>query len=127
VSTVGVRVAPYAGPLAILIDPQSLSTSEFFAGAMQAVGRARLFGERTGGMALPAIAERLPNGDVLYHAIADFVDAGNRRLEGVGVTPDVAPPVTRAALLDGADPVYDAAIAWMRSQPRSTPTGPSRR
>jgi carboxyl-terminal processing protease len=127
VSTAGVRVTPYAGPLAILIDPQSLSTSEFFAGAMQAVGRARLFGERTGGMALPAIAERLPNGDLLYHAIADFVDAGNRRLEGIGVTPDVAPSVTRAALLDGADPVYDAAIAWMRSQPRSTPTGPARR
>jgi carboxyl-terminal processing protease len=126
VSTSGQRVLPYAGPLAILVDGLSLSTSEFFAGGMQAVGRARIFGERTGGMALPAMAERLPNGDVLYHVIADFVDAGNRRLEGAGVTPDTQVTVTRAALLMGRDPVYDAALAWLRSQPRASSTGSTR-
>jgi carboxyl-terminal processing protease len=126
VSTSGQRVTPYAGPLAILVDALSFSTSEFFAGGMQAVGRARVFGEQTGGMALPAIAERLPNDDVLYHVIADFVDAGRRRLEGKGVTPDTPVVVRRAALLAGGDPVYDAALAWLRDQPRRSTTGPTR-
>ena len=58
-----------------LDDPRSLA---------QALGRARVFGERTPGMALPALMLRLPNQDVLYHAIADFVDPNGVRVEVSG-------------------------------------------
>src|SRR5207247_2338132 len=68
VTTAGRRVEPYAGPLALLVDGASMSTSEIFAGGLQAVGRARVFGETTGGAALPSALDRLPNGDVLQHA-----------------------------------------------------------
>jgi carboxyl-terminal processing protease len=114
----GRPVAPYAGPLAVLIDPLSISTSEIFAAGLQGVRRARVFGETSAGQALPSISEELPNGDMLYHAIADFLAPGGQRVEGPGVTPDVAVRLTRAALLRGGDPTLDAALLWL-SAPRN--------
>jgi carboxyl-terminal processing protease len=107
-------VEPYAGPLAILIDGMSVSTSEIFAGGMQAVGRARVFGRTSAGQALPAGTYRLPDGDVLMHVIADFTAAGGTRIEGRGVVPDVIVDLARPDLLYGADPIMDAAVAWIR-------------
>ena len=45
----------YSGPLAILIDGCSASTSEILAGGLKDIARARLFGTRTAGAALPSI------------------------------------------------------------------------
>ncbi len=105
-------VTPFAGPLAIVVDELSISTTEIFAGGMQALGRAQVFGVQTSGQALPSVPERLPNGDILYHAIADFLNPVGKPLEGAGVTPDRVVPLTRAALLARRDPALDAAIAW---------------
>lgn len=113
VSTAGKRVRPYSRPLAIVVDARSASTSEVFAGGLQDLGRARVFGETSAGMALPAQAIELPNGDVLLHAIADFVTSKGVRLEGRGVVPDEAVTPTRASLLAGDDPAIDAAKAWI--------------
>jgi carboxyl-terminal processing protease len=111
----GTRVEPYAGPVAILVDETSGSASEVFAGGMQAVKRARVFGETSVGGVLPAVTDRLPNGDVLYHAFAEFVTATGVHLEGRGVVPNVPAPLTRADLLAGRDPALDAALAWIDS------------
>lgn len=105
-------VAPFAGPLALLVDELSVSTTEIFAGGMQALGRARVFGTQTSGQALPSVPERLPNGDILYHAIADFLSPTGQPLEGLGVTPDVVTKNTRKALLEGKDPAREAALVW---------------
>jgi carboxyl-terminal processing protease len=112
-------VEPFAGPLAILIDGMSVSTSEIFAGGMQAVGRARVFGQTSAGQALPAGTYRLPDGDVLMHVIADFTAAGGTRIEGRGVIPDVVVEPGRRDLLNGGDPVLDAAVGWIRGGPDS--------
>lgn len=109
-------VRPFAGPVAILTDALTASTSEFFAGGLQGLGRARVFGETTAGAALPALTRRLPSGDVLVHAIADFTGPRGTRFEGVGVVPDVVAPPTRAALLAGGDPALDAALRWISEQ-----------
>jgi carboxyl-terminal processing protease len=109
-------VTPFAGPVAVVVDERSASTSEFFAGGMQALGRARVFGVPSAGQALPALMPRLPNGDVLLHAIADFVGPGGVRWEGAGVVPDTEARPGRAALLAGRDPALESAVAWIRSQ-----------
>ncbi len=109
----GARRPPINVPVAILVDGMSASASEFFAAGMQATGRARVFGEASAGQALPAAMLRLPNGDVMMHPIADHEDANGRRVEGVGVQPDVAAPLTRRALRTGGDPALDAARAWL--------------
>lgn len=116
----GERVVPYAGPVAVLVDELSASTTEFFAGGLQEVGRVRVFGARTSGQALPAQLTQLPNGDVLYHAVADFTTPKGTRLEKDGVVPDEPTPLTRAALLEGRDPALDAALAWIARQRRGS-------
>jgi carboxyl-terminal processing protease len=115
---------PFAGPLAILVDGHSASTSEIFAAGMQAIGRARVFGQTSPGMALPAMMLRLPNQDVLYHAFADFTDPDGVRIEGRGAVPDVPVALTRADLLAGRDRVQDAAIRWIRGETNSTENRP---
>lgn len=108
----GERVQPFGGPVAILIDALSGSASECFAGGMQSLGRVRVFGQRSMGQALPALFSRLPNGDVLIHAYADFVTADGTRLEGRGVVPDEPVALDRDALLAGRDRTLEAALAW---------------
>jgi carboxyl-terminal processing protease len=108
----GKPVEPYAGALAIIVDGLSASTSEMFAAALQSLGRARIFGERTPGQALPALATKLPTGDVLMHVVADFVTPDGSRLEGKGVLPDEVVPLTRPDVLAGRDAALEAALRW---------------
>jgi carboxyl-terminal processing protease len=108
----GHAVTPFRGRVAILVDGLSGSASECFAGGMQAIGRARVFGERSMGQALPALFARLPSGDVLVHAYADFVTADGRRLEGAGVQPDTPAPWSRESLVQGRDVALERAVEW---------------
>lgn len=121
VSTAGVRVTPYAGPVAVLTDGLSASASEVFAGGMQAVGRVRVFGATTAGAVLPASMARLPNGDVLYHAFGEFETATGIRLEGRGVVPDEPVALTRPDLISGRDAALEAALRWIDTERRSAP------
>ena len=113
VNAAGERVEPFKGPVAILVDGMTGSASECFAGGMQSLGRARVFGQTTMGQALPALFDRLPNGDVLIHAWADFVTGTGVRIEGRGVIPDEPVDLTRKALLSGRDATLDGALAWI--------------
>lgn len=118
VNAAGQRVEPYAGPVAILVDSMTGSASECFAGGMQAIRRARVFGQTSMGQALPAFFDKLPNGDVLIHATGDFVTADGTRLEGRGVVPDEPVTLARADLLAGRDATLEAALRWIDRQER---------
>jgi len=110
------RADVFSGPVAVLVDSNSASTSEIFAGGLKDLGRARIFGTRTAAAALPSAFERLPNGDGFQYALANYISQGGQPLEGLGVTPDVVVELTRAALLAGHDPVVDSALDWIRRQ-----------
>ena len=97
------RPETYAGPLAILVDEGSASTSEILAGGLQDLGRARIFGVRSAGAALPSDIIRLPNGDGFQYAQASYTSESGKVLEGEGVTPDVVVEQTREALTAGRD------------------------
>jgi carboxyl-terminal processing protease len=109
------RPATFKGPVAILVDGCSASTSEIFAGGMQDGKRARIFGTRTAGAALPSMFERLPNGDGFQYAIANYVSEGGQVLEGRGVIPDQVIQPSQQELLAGKDPVLDQALAWIQT------------
>jgi carboxyl-terminal processing protease len=109
----GSQRSPYTGPLAILVDPMTASTSEIFATGMQRIGRARVFGERSAGAALPALMERLPSGDVFVHAVADFTDPDGKRVEGAGVVPDEIILLSEDAVRKGRDTALEAAMRWI--------------
>ncbi|MEM7246695.1 MAG: S41 family peptidase [Acidobacteriota bacterium] len=110
------RSERFEGPVAILVDDLSASTSEIFAGGLQEMGRVRVFGLRSAGMALPSLVEELPNGDRLQFVTADFTTPGGRRLEGQGVEPDAVVPHSREHLLSGEDAALSAAVAWILAQ-----------
>jgi carboxyl-terminal processing protease len=109
------RLPTFRRPLAILVDGSSASTSEIFAGGMQDLKRARIFGTRTAGAALPSFIEKLPNGDGFQCATANYISEGGKPLEGIGVIPDVEAPPTRALLLAGKDAAVEAAIHWIHN------------
>jgi carboxyl-terminal processing protease len=107
------RLPAFTGPLAVLVDACSASTSEIFAGGLQDLHRARIFGTRSAAAALPSVIERLPNGDGFQYAVGNYISEGGKPLEGQGVKPDVEVKLTRAALLAGHDAVVDAALSWI--------------
>jgi carboxyl-terminal processing protease len=110
------RPNPFGGALAILVDGCSASTSEIFAGGMQDLKRARVFGTHTAAAALPSMFTKLPNGDGFQYAIANYISEGGQPLEGTGVTPDREVKLTRHQLLEGQDPVLEAAVSWIHGQ-----------
>jgi carboxyl-terminal processing protease len=110
------RQNAFTGPLAIVVDGASASTSEILAGGLKDLGRARIFGTRTAAAALPSLFEILLNGDAFQYAIANYISEGGKALEGNGLTPDVVVPLTRQALLAGEDPAFDAAVRWIETQ-----------
>lgn len=121
VSRTGAPRTPFTGPLAILVDEMSASTTEIFAAALQHLGRARVFGDTSAGQALPAMLTRLPNGDALLYAIADYTAPDGRRLEGQGVAPDERVPIERGALVAGRDEPVLAAMRWIEHAAPRTP------
>jgi len=117
--TIQPRRRPFKAPVAVLVDELSMSTSEILAGGLRDLKRARVFGTRTPGAALPSMVVVLPNGDRFQYAFANYVSTGGKPLEGAGVVPDVETPLTRAFLLEGRDPAVEAAVCWIRSSKKT--------
>ena len=103
----------FAGPVAVLIDSGSASTSEILAAGLQEEGRARIFGETSAGAALPSAIQKLPTGDLFQYAIADLTTPHGVTLEGAGVKPDEQIARTREDIVEAKDPVFAAACAWI--------------
>lgn len=103
----------YLGPVAILIDGLSASTSEVFSSGMQEFGRAVVIGESSAGACLPSVFEKLPTGALFQFAIADFKTPEGVLIEGRGVTPDFEVKWNRASLLAGRDEQLETAIGQL--------------
>ncbi|HVG29141.1 MAG TPA: S41 family peptidase [Pyrinomonadaceae bacterium] len=109
------RITPqrhhFKGAIAVLVDATTVSAGEMLASGLQESGRAVIVGERSAGSTLPSVAKELPTGAILQYAVADFVSAYGRVLEGQGVKPDIAARLDRRSLLSGRDPQLEAALA----------------
>ncbi len=103
----------FMGPVAVLVDRNSASTSEIFAAGLQEMGRAIVVGERSMGAALPSYIVDLPSGALLQYAAADFATPKGARIEGKGVTPDIPVSLTAESLLAGEDLPLEAARATL--------------
>ncbi|HEX8352141.1 MAG TPA: S41 family peptidase, partial [Pyrinomonadaceae bacterium] len=110
----------YRGRLFVLIDAETQSAGEIFAGGLQASGRAVVVGRRSAGATLPSAAKELPTGAILQYAFADFVTANGTIIEGVGVEPNVPVQLSRRELLAGRDPQLESAL-HMLATPEAAP------
>ncbi len=106
------RLEPYSGKLALLVNGSSASTTEILAQGLKDLGRARIFGTRTAGAALPSAIIQLPDGDRFQYPEANYTSSKGRVLEGNGVEPDVVVSPAIAALLAGHDLALESAMRW---------------
>lgn len=84
---------PYPYPLVVLVDRETASAAELFAGCMQAHGRAVIVGERTYGKGVAQQVVTDPEGrGALYVTAASFTLPGGGVIQGAGVCPDVEVP-----------------------------------
>jgi carboxyl-terminal processing protease len=102
-------------PFAVLINEGSASSSEAFSAAAQDYGFARLFGQKTAGCLAAAQSSDLADGSALSITVEKVVSPKKREINRVGVSPEEAIQTDPASL---ADPVRDAAIAWLIAQPQ---------
>jgi carboxyl-terminal processing protease len=101
----------FAGPVVVLVDEGTASTSEIVAASLQERGRARIVGARSCGCALGVLRyRRLPNGAALAISEVGLLSGLGRRIEGEGVVPDVAVPLRLGDLQSGRDAALAAGV-----------------
>lgn len=113
----GRLVDPFAGPVVIVTDRMSASTSEVFAAGLQQLNRATVVGRPSAGAALPAHLTLLPNGDTFMFAVADFIGPAGHSIEGIGVQPDRLVAINRERLLTEGDPDLAEAVRSIIDSP----------
>jgi len=102
----------YEGPVVVLIDGASESSAEEFAGALQAIDRAVIVGERSPGRVLVGDIMELP-GTIFIYPVEQTITADGTVLEGFGVIPDITVTLERSQLLEGTDAQLQAAIRYI--------------
>ena len=100
--------------MVILVDELSASSSEEFAGSLQALGRATIVGSQTPGRCLVMNIVPLPNGALLVYPYGQSQTPDGRVLEDNGVVPDVEVALDRKLLLEGRDSQLEAALNYLR-------------
>jgi len=79
----------YSAPVVVLISRYSASASEYLAIGMQESGRAKIIGETSCGCLLGITGKTKIEGGELYLSQIDFISAQGKRIEGVGIAPDI--------------------------------------
>jgi carboxyl-terminal processing protease len=105
----------YEGPIVALIGPYSASAAEIAAAALLDNKRGKLIGRNTKGAVLASEYFPLPDGGRVLMAAHDYVRSGDRRIEGVGVEPDIRVVPTLEEIRAGRDPVVERAVAELRT------------
>ena len=112
---------PYGGPLVILVNDWSASAAELFASGMQETGRATIVGQQTVGAVLGAASFAVKGGGRLGVSVLDIRTTKGQRLEGTGVLPDKAVPMTLRDLRSNRDAALAAAIEILKAAAKAAP------
>lgn len=104
VRTAGTPVLPWHVPMVVLADEGTASAAELLAAALWEHGRATLVGARTAGAVEASVLVDLSDGSALSVTILRLTTGGGRRLEGVGIAPEVPVAMAVAELDQGRDP-----------------------
>lgn len=100
----------YEGPLVVLIGPATASAAEITAAAVQHHARGKLIGRTTNGSVITAQKYTLPDGGLMTIPTKDFVRPDQRRIEAIGVEPDIWILPTLDDVRAARDPVLERAI-----------------
>src|ERR1700726_917345 len=96
----------YSGPVAVLVDAHSASSSEVFAAGMQDTQRAKIFGSQSCGCVLGIAKPRvMKGGGVLEMSEVLWFSPKGRKIEGTGIIPAQLLGATMFDLQRGRDAV----------------------
>lgn len=76
-------------PLAVLVNGNSASASEIFAGAIQDYGKGTIIGTQTYGKGIVQTVKTLTDGSAIKFTIAKYFTPKGQDIHGKGVTPDM--------------------------------------
>jgi carboxyl-terminal processing protease len=101
-------------PLAVLINGGTASAAEILAGALKDSKRAPLIGEPTYGKGSVQVIRRLSDGSALHITAATWYTPKHTPLEGKGLEPDIAVPLTDESIKKSIDTQLDRAIEYLK-------------
>jgi carboxyl-terminal processing protease len=107
---------PAAVPVVVLVDEGSASAAELLSAALQEHHRAIVVGEKTSGAVEASVLIDLSDGSALSVTVQRLSTGLGRRLEGVGVTPDVVIGQSAGDLTAGRDTQLLKGIALARQR-----------
>lgn len=100
-------------PLAVLVNGNSASASEIFAGAIQDYGKGTIIGTQTYGKGIVQTVKPLTDGSAIKFTIAKYFTPKGQDIHGKGVTPDM---VVEYGTDADVDTQLDAAIKNVEAQ-----------
>ena len=100
-------------PLAVLVNGNSASASEIFAGAIQDYGKGVIVGAQTFGKGIVQTVKPLTDGSAIKFTIAKYFTPKGQDIHGKGVTPDVVVEYDKDA---DEDTQLNAALESVRAQ-----------
>ena len=101
-------------PMVILIDRNSASASEILAGAVQDKKEGLVMGEKSFGKGTIQSVEELSDGTALKISIAQYLTGGGRKIDKIGIKPDVAVQQTGTPFDMNSDSVLQEAIRKLK-------------
>jgi carboxyl-terminal processing protease len=101
--------------LAVLVNGGTASDAEILAGALQDSGRGVLIGEKTFGKGSVQSLHTLIDQSVLHVTVATWFTPKHNQIEGTGLKPDIAVPLTPEDAAKGNDPQLDRAILYLNA------------
>jgi len=108
----------YAGPLVVLTDPNTMSTSEDFLVPLDYASRALLVGEATAGTTGNPVNVRLPGGAILRVCSLWCTYPDGREFVGRGIEPDIVVHPTVAGIRANRDEVLEKAVEVLKDWER---------
>lgn len=100
-------------PLAVIVNGNSASASEIFAGAIQDYGKGTIIGTQTYGKGIVQTVKPLTDGSAIKFTIAKYFTPKGQDIHGKGVTPDIVVEYDTDA---DVDTQLDAAIKNVEAQ-----------
>lgn len=103
-------------PLVVLVDKYSASGSEVLSGALQDYKRAVIMGAKTFGKGSVNTFKSFSDGSGLYLTIARWITpVTDRKIEGLGLVPDIEVSQTAEQVTQGIDPPLDKALEYLKA------------
>ena len=109
------RAPRLAAPKVFLAGPRSIAYAESLLAVVDQYTLGRIVGEPTAGTDGPINRFQLPGDYTVFFTGAKVLRHDGRPLHGVGITPDVVVPPTRAGAAAGRDEALERAIALLRT------------